>query len=131
MFELKLEVRDYECDLQGVVNNAVYQHYLEHARHEFIKTKGLDFADLYTKGYSLVVVRAELDYKAPLRSGDSFVVRLVFQQESRVRFAFYQDIFKAPGEHLVLKGKITATCIDNEKRRPCFPDELKKLTYIS
>jgi acyl-ACP thioesterase len=33
-FRLEFSVRDYECDLQGVVNNAVYQHYLEYARHE-------------------------------------------------------------------------------------------------
>ena len=35
VFELKMSVRDYECDLQGIVNNAVYQNYLEHARHQF------------------------------------------------------------------------------------------------
>ena len=28
IFELKDKVRDYECDLQGIVNNANYQHYL-------------------------------------------------------------------------------------------------------
>ena len=35
IFELKMKVRDYECDLQGIVNNANYQHYIEHTRHEF------------------------------------------------------------------------------------------------
>jgi len=28
-FKVDFEVRDYECDLQGIVNNAVYQNYLE------------------------------------------------------------------------------------------------------
>ena len=35
-----MEVRDYECDLQGIVNNAEYQHYLEHARHQFLRSVG-------------------------------------------------------------------------------------------
>jgi acyl-CoA thioester hydrolase len=34
-FKLEFEVRDYEYDLSGVVNNAVYQNYLEHARHMY------------------------------------------------------------------------------------------------
>ena len=32
LFSIDLKVRDYECDLQGVVNNANYQHYMEHTR---------------------------------------------------------------------------------------------------
>ena len=28
IYELEMKVRDYECDLQGIVNNANYQHYL-------------------------------------------------------------------------------------------------------
>ena len=42
-FSLEFTVRDYECDLQGVVNNANYQHYLEHARHEFLISRGCQF----------------------------------------------------------------------------------------
>ncbi len=61
--ELLFSVRDYECDLQGVVNNAVYQNYLEHARHVFLKEQGIDFAALAREGVNLVVIRAELDYK--------------------------------------------------------------------
>ena len=27
IFETKMEVRDYECDIEGIVNNANYLHY--------------------------------------------------------------------------------------------------------
>lgn len=44
IYELPMKVRDYECDLQGIVNNANYQHYLEHTRHEFLLSAGVSFA---------------------------------------------------------------------------------------
>lgn len=72
IFTCQMAVRDYECDMQGVVNNAVYLHYLEHARHEFLKSLGLDFASLTADGIIVVVVRAEIDYLQSLRSGDLF-----------------------------------------------------------
>ena len=50
IFELKMKVRDYECDLQGIVNNANYQHYIEHTRHEFLSSVGVSFAQLHQQG---------------------------------------------------------------------------------
>ena len=35
IFEYIIDVRDYEIDAEGIVNNANYLHYLEHTRHEF------------------------------------------------------------------------------------------------
>ena len=47
VFTMKMSVRDYECDLQGIVNNANYLHYIEHTRHEFLKHAGANFAELH------------------------------------------------------------------------------------
>ena len=125
-FKLELQVRDYECDLQGIVNNAVYQNYLEHARHEYLKSVGLDFAEFTKKKINLVVVRVELDYKFPLQSGDKFIVGLNFVRESRLKFAFYQDIYRLADEKLILKGKIIGTAL-NPNGRPGIPAEINQL----
>ncbi len=111
-YELEFKVRDYECDLQGIVNNSVYQNYLEHARHEFLLSIGLDFADLFRRGILAVVARVDLSYKTPLKSGDRFVVRLRVAREG-VKYLFYQDIFRLPDEKLCLKGLVTSTSIIN------------------
>ena len=69
-FQLEFEVRDYECDLQGIVNHAVDLNYLEHSRHMFLKNIGLNFAELHQRGFDLVMIRCEPDFRYPLESGD-------------------------------------------------------------
>ena len=129
-FTLEMSVRDYECDMQGIVNNSVYQNYLEHVRHEYLKHVGIDFSDYTRRGINLVVVRAELDYKYPLVSGDRFVVGLNLQRESALKFAFYQDIFRLPDQKPVLKAKITGTAL-NTKGRPAIPEQLQAFLISS
>jgi acyl-CoA thioester hydrolase len=120
-FELPFTVRDYELDTQGVVNNAVYQNYLEHARHEYLKHIGLNFNELHSNGTDAVVHKIELEYKSPLMGDDDFVVRMNARQKGNVRFVFEQDIYRLPANELVLKGVVTAVFMQNG--RPIRPPE--------
>ncbi|RYY76632.1 MAG: acyl-CoA thioesterase [Gammaproteobacteria bacterium] len=125
-FSVDFKVRDYECDMQGLVNNSVYQNYLEHTRHEFLLSKGIDFAELARNKINLVVLRAELDYKASLVSGDEFFVDVAPSKSSRVRFDFLQNIYRKKDNKLMLAAKITWTSL-NEKGRPFAPDFIDDL----
>lgn len=125
-FSLEMAVRDYECDLQGVVNNAVYQNYLEHARHEYLKSIGIDIAALAAEGINLVVVRVEIDYKLSLTSGDRFAVMVAAEQLSPVRIGFRQEICRLPDGKPVIKALITGTAL-NRRGRPQLPPELVEL----
>ncbi len=115
--QLEFKVRDYECDMQAVVNNGVYQNYLEHARHEFLESRGINFADTTKAGVNLVVVRAELDYRGSLKSNDEFVVKSELQQISRLRFLFIQDIYRLADNKLMLQARITGAAL-NHRGRP-------------
>ncbi len=126
--EIKFKVRDYECDLQGVVNNAVYQNYLEHARHEFLNEIGLNFAKLFEDGIMAVVARIDLAYKIPLKSNDEFVVRSRIEHKG-VKYIFYQDIFRLSDQKLCLKGIVTTTSLINGRLGVCneIVDAIKPL----
>lgn len=125
-YKLDLKVRDYECDMQGIVNNAIYQNYLEHCRHEFLLSMGIDFNRLTQNKIFLVVVRAELDYKTPLRGGEDFWIGLNLERISPIRFVFLQDIFRHSDQRPVLSARTTGTAL-NEKGRPFLPPELANL----
>lgn len=105
-YELDFVVRDYECDLQGIVNNAVYLNYFEHTRHTFLISKKIDFAALHSEGIDLVVSRIEIDYKLSLKSGDHFVVRLNILREGLLKLVFNQGIFRLPENKLVARAKV-------------------------
>lgn len=125
-FTIDLAVRDYECDMEGIVNNAVYLNYLEHARHEFLRSTGIDFASFVARGVHLVVTRVEADYLKPLRSGDHFRVIVRLERESRLRFAFRQEIHRVSDAAVMLRARVIGTGL-MPSGRPGLPPELLAL----
>lgn len=111
IFELPIKVRDYEVDSEGIVNNAIYLHYLEHTRHEFCNWAGLSFRDMHNNGIDPVVSRAEIDYKTPLGLGEEMISKLNISRRGPV-FIFEQDIDKADGTPVV-RAKISIACIEH------------------
>ena len=112
IFELQMKVRDYECDLQGIVNNANYQHYIEHTRHEFLSSLGVSFARLHEEGLDPVVARLNMAFKTPLKSGDEFISKLYLKKEG-IKYVFYQDIFRLPDMKPVIKATVETVCVIN------------------
>lgn len=121
-FAIELEVRDYELDIQGIVNNAIYFHYLEYARQRFLQSLGFEFVRLHQAGIDPVVVRVELDYLSPLRSGDRIQITVRPAVKGRLRLLFYQEILKIPCQTPILRGLVTATCL--VQGRPQIPQPL-------
>ena len=107
-------VRDYECDIEGIVNNANYLHYTEHTRHLFLKACGLSFAEMHRKGVDAVVARMNLQFKTPLTCDDEFISRLGLHKEG-IRYVFNQDIYRASDEKLCFRGVIEIVCLINGK----------------
>jgi len=112
IFETKMQVRDYECDIEGIVNNANYLHYCEHTRHLFLQHCGLSFAEMHEKGIDAVVARMKLEYKVPLRPDDEFFSRLNLTKEG-IKYIFHHDIFRASDEALCFRGKVMLVCLVN------------------
>ena len=112
IFETRMEVRDYECDIEGIVNNANYLHYAEHTRHLFLKSLGVSFAKLHEQGIDAVVHSMKLQYKVPLRCDDEFISRLNLKKD-RFKYMFYQDIYRASDEQLCFRATVELVCLIN------------------
>ena len=112
-FIMDMEVRDYELDCEQIVNNANYQHYMEHTRHKFCRDAGLSFNDMHEHGIDVVVRKVEIEYKSSLRGGDSFLSCLRLERKG-ARFIFHQDIYKSNGD-ISAEGIVTVVVLKDGK----------------
>ena len=125
-FTHEMKVRDYECDLQGIVNNANYQHYMEHSRHELLSKLGVNFGKLHEDGIDAMVAKITIEYKIPLKSGDKFVVGINLERKGP-KIVFYQDIYRLSDGNLCTKGIVETIYVENGRlTRGAIFDELFK-----
>jgi len=128
IYKLTIKVRDYECDLQGVVNNSNYQRYMEHTRHEFLESLGENFGVMHDKGVDAFVSRVDIQFRASLRSGDSFISCLNISKDGP-KLVFHQDLYRASDQVLAAKGKVETVVVENGilTRGEYFDNLLKKI----
>lgn len=112
--QIEIEVRDYELDSEGIVNNANYLHYLEYTRHDFCKRIGFPFSMMRAKGLVPVVANIDISYKIPLHSGDIMVSKLWLEAKG-AKCVFHQDIFDAAETNLIATATVEVVTLKNGK----------------
>lgn len=112
LFTTRMDVRDYECDIEGIVNNANYLHYTEHTRHRFLHSLGVSFAALHERGIDAVVARMQLQFKSPLRCDDEFLSCLNLSKAG-IRYIFHHDIYRASDQRLCFHADVELVTLIN------------------
>jgi len=110
MHETTLQVRTYELDGYGHVNNAVYLNYLEYARTEYLRFVGFDYPGAIAAGYGLYVARVEIDYKRPAFLDDRLTIKTRPVKKGAVSGIMAQTIFRA--DQVIIEARITWAFVD-------------------
>lgn len=131
-----MKVRDSELDQFLVVNNANYSVYLQHARHEFLEEIGLPVAAATEEGGALALSRLALNFRAALRSGDTFRVhvRVLSTKGARVEMEQWVDAVrrkegKAPAETETIRAvdaEATVVALDGRYRPRRLPKAVRE-----
>ncbi|MFR9166218.1 MAG: acyl-CoA thioesterase [Dysgonomonas sp.] len=123
IFTYKIKVRDYECDSQGIVNNAIYQHYYEITRHEFLEKCGVNFYKLHNEGIDPVVSQVNIKYKNSLHGGEEVYCTVNIEKKG-VRYIFHQKIIRVEDNKLCSEAVIeVVTLINGKLSRPDYFDK--------
>ncbi|MDE5749867.1 MAG: acyl-CoA thioesterase [Duncaniella sp.] len=112
LFEIRFGVRDYECDAQGIVNNANYLHYLEITRHAFCEARGTSFRAMHEAGIDPVVRKIEIEYLNSLTMGDTVLASLDVRREG-ARYLFIQEIRRASDGAIAARATVTVVVLED------------------
>lgn len=115
----KLRVRFCETDLMGIVHHSNYLAYFEAGRVEWLRRRGVTYADWAAHGVHLPVVEANVKYRAPAKFDDviSIETRLVELRSVSLRFEYAMR----RGEQLLAEGFTRLACIDDKHVLQRFP----------
>ena len=119
-----LQVRTYECDGYGHVNNANYLNYLEFARYELLRDVGFDYEAMIKAGYGVYVARIEIDYKKPAVADDDLIIKSWPIKKGAVSGVIAQQIWRK--EDLLVDAKVTWAFVDSKGLPTKIPPEWDK-----
>jgi len=114
--ECTLQVRTYECDSYGHVNNANYLNYLEVARYEHLKDVGFDYDKAIEAGYGVFIARIEIDYLKPATTDDVLIVKSWPIKKGAVSGVIAQEIRR--GEDILARAKVTWAFVNAKTGMP-------------
>lgn len=119
--ECILQVRTYECDSYGHVNNANYLNYLEFARYELLKDIGFDYPRAIKSGYGVYVARIEIDYKKPALADERLLIKTWPIKKGVVSGIMAQEIRR--DQDLLVEAKVTWAFVDSRGMPTKIPKE--------
>ncbi len=88
----QLRVRYVECDPMGVVHHSSYLPWMEIGRTELLREVGESYATLEASGVFMVVTKAEIKYRRPLRYDDVIEIRTKVDKASKVKLHHSYEI---------------------------------------
>lgn len=122
---IKVKIYYEDTDAGGIVYHANYLRYLERARTEFLKEKGIDVAEYHRKGIFFAVVHVDIHFKSPAQLGDVITVTTEVAELKKASITVKNQIFK--DDRLLVEALITFACLNSNYRPVRLPDSFLKL----
>jgi tol-pal system-associated acyl-CoA thioesterase len=121
MKELAWPVRVYleDTDAQGVVYNASYFRFMERARTEWLRARGIDHNEAREQhGVQFVLTSIAAQFHAPARLGDLLTVTAEAVETRGARVVFAQTIRRSDESAELVSGRAEVACVDAARGKP-------------
>ncbi len=121
-----LRVRYVETDQMGIVHHSAYLAWMEVARTDFLRQRGLPYKELEERGVRMPVLRVEVQYVQPALYDDEILVKARLAQAGGVRFSFEYDVVRVRDGRLLCRGRTDHASTDLSGRPKRMPKVLAR-----
>ena len=116
-FKYNTKVYYEDTDAAGIVYYANYLKFMERARTEWLRSRGIDVAELADTDRLMFTVRAiTLDFLKPARLSDNLDVSVAIGRMQKVSVEMTQAIVRA--EDILCTGHVRLACVDVDTLKP-------------
>ncbi|MEO9080405.1 MAG: tol-pal system-associated acyl-CoA thioesterase [Rhodanobacter sp.] len=117
-FQWPVRVYWEDTDAGGVVYHASYVRFLERARTEWMRARGVDqSAFRQATGLAFMVRDMQLDFLRPALLDDELSVTVEIKERRAASILFTQTITNGAGGFLI-RAQVRVACVDLERMRP-------------
>ncbi len=107
-----------DTDAGGVVYHASYVRFLERARTEWLRARGVDQLALKrSSGLAFLVREMQIDFLRPALLDDELTVTACVMERRAASILFAQTVVRADGTCLI-RAKVRVACVDIQRMRP-------------
>jgi acyl-CoA thioester hydrolase len=121
---VRVRVRFGETDAMGIVHHATYPNYMEVGRVEWLRRRGVAYANWASHGLHLAVVELSLRYRAPARFDDELDVEAKLVEAGAASARFDYRIVRTTDAVLCVEGSTRLACVDDRGALRRFSDEM-------
>ncbi|HET6796377.1 MAG TPA: thioesterase family protein [Gemmatimonadales bacterium] len=123
--ETQVRVNYSETDQMGVVYHARYLVWLDVARTEHLRQRGMTYRDLEASGLRLAVSEVSIRYRLPARYDDPIRVRCWIREAASRRVEFGYAVEHADDGRLLATAKTSLLALDRSMELTRLPPELR------
>lgn len=130
-FAIPVRIYWEDTDAGGIVYYANYFKFMERARTEWLRARGVEQEQFREEQKRLfVVVDVEAHFRRPAGYGELLHVTCEIAEAARASLTFKQEISRnGAGGELLLDGRVRVACLDADNFRPRpLPDRLLQET---
>jgi len=129
LFSWRLRVYWEDTDAGGVVYHAGYLRFLERARTEWLRARGLGQTTLRERHGVLFVVRElTIGFDKPARLDDELDATVSLAARRSASMELEQHLRRAPDGETLTRARVRVACVDADTWQPCrIPDDITQM----